>query len=195
MNRDLNQISNDDYNRVVTIFILTLFVILAIIFRSLILPISMISSIFITYFASVTITQWLLGFFGYGELNWAVPFFSLIIFAALGIDYSIFIIDRFREELTGRSIPDAIEQSIRRMGGVVITAVIILSGTFAALLPSGMIILIQVASIIIFALLFYAFIVLPLLVPAFVITFGRGNWWPFRMPGGREREHKFRDKE
>ena len=195
MNRDLNQISNDDYNRVVTIFILTLFVILAIIFRSLILPISMISSIFITYFASVTITQWLLGFFGYGELNWAVPFFSLIIFAALGIDYSIFIIDRFREELTGRSIRDAIEQSIRRMGGVVITAVIILSGTFAALLPSGMIILIQVASIIIFALLFYAFIVLPLLVPAFVITFGRGNWWPFRMPGGREREHKFRDKE
>ncbi|TVT27302.1 MMPL family transporter [Salinicoccus cyprini] len=195
MNRDLNQISNDDYNRVVTIFILTLFVVLAIIFRSLILPISMISSIFITYFASVTITQWLLGFFGYGELNWAVPFFSLIIFAALGIDYSIFIIDRFREELTGRSIRDAIEQSIRRMGGVVITAVIILSGTFAALLPSGMIILIQVASIIIFALLFYAFIVLPLLVPAFVITFGRGNWWPFRMPGGRAREDKFKDKE
>lgn len=195
MNRDLNQISNDDYNRVVIIFILTLFVVLAIIFRSLILPISMISSIFITYFASITITQWLLGFLGYGELNWAVPFFSLIIFAALGIDYSIFIIDRFREELADRSIRDAIEQSIRRMGGVVITAVIILSGTFAALLPSGMVILIQVASVIIFALLFYAFIVLPLLVPAFVITFGRGNWWPFRMPGGRAREEKFRDKE
>ncbi|MFB9860789.1 MMPL family transporter [Salinicoccus siamensis] len=195
MNRDLNQISNDDYNRVVTIFILTLFVILAVIFRSLVLPISMISSIFITYFASVTITQWLLGLFGYGELNWAVPFFSLIIFAALGIDYSIFIIDRFREELTDRTIRGAIEQSIRRMGGVVITAVIILSGTFAALLPSGMIILIQVASIIIFALLLYAFVVLPLLVPAFVITFRRGNWWPFRMPGGREREEKFRDED
>ncbi|AKG74853.1 MMPL family transporter [Salinicoccus halodurans] len=195
MNRDLDEISTDDYTRVVTIFIATLFVILAIVFRSLILPVTMIGSIFVTYFASITITQWLLGLFGLGELNWAVPFFSLIIFAALGIDYSIFIIDRFREELANRSIRDAIEQSIRRMGVTVITAVIILSGTFAALLPSGMIILIQVASIIIFALLFYAFIVLPLLVPAFVITFRRGNWWPFRMPGGKEREDKFKDEE
>lgn len=193
MNRDLDEISTDDYTRVVTIFIATLFVILAVIFRSLILPVTMIGSIFVTYFASITITQWLLGLFGLGDLNWAVPFFSLIIFAALGIDYSIFIIDRFREELANKSIRDAIEHSIRRMGVTIITAVIILSGTFAALLPSGMIILIQVASIIIFALLFYAFIVLPLLVPAFVITFRRGNWWPFRMPGGKEREDKFKD--
>ncbi|WP_411842698.1 MMPL family transporter [Salinicoccus sp. HZC-1] len=195
MNRDLDEISTDDYTRVVTIFIATLFVILAIVFRSLVLPVTMIGSIFVTYFASITITQWLLGLFGLGELNWAVPFFSLIIFAALGIDYSIFIIDRFREELANKSIRDAIEHSIRRMGVTIITAVIILSGTFAALLPSGMIILIQVASIIIFALLFYAFIVLPLLVPAFVITFRRGNWWPFRMPGGKERENKFKDEE
>lgn len=195
MNRDLDEISTDDYTRVVTIFIATLFVILAVIFRSLILPVTMIGSIFVTYFASITITQWLLGLFGLGDLNWAVPFFSLIIFAALGIDYSIFIIDRFREELANKSIRDAIEHSIRRMGVTIITAVIILSGTFAALLPSGMIILIQVASIIIFALLFYAFIVLPLLVPAFVITFRRGNWWPFRMPGGKEREDKFKDDE
>ena len=195
MNRDLDEISTDDYTRVVTIFIATLFVVLAFVFRSLILPVTMIGSIFVTYFASLTITQWLLGLFGLGDLNWAVPFFSLIIFAALGIDYSIFIIDRFREELANKSIRDAIEHSIRRMGVTVITAVIILSGTFAALLPSGMIILIQVASIIIFALLFYAFIVLPLLVPAFVITFRRGNWWPFRMPGGKEREDKFKDED
>ncbi|WP_017549673.1 MMPL family transporter [Salinicoccus carnicancri] len=193
MNRDLDEISTDDYTRVVTIFIATLFIILAFVFRSLILPVTMIGSIFVTYFASLTITQWLLGLLGLGDLNWAVPFFSLIIFAALGIDYSIFIIDRFREELANKSIRDAIEHSIRRMGVTVITAVIILSGTFAALLPSGMIILIQVASIIIFALLFYAFIVLPLLVPAFVITFRRGNWWPFRMPGGKEREDRFKD--
>src|SRR5690625_2194391 len=195
MNRDLDEISTDDYTRVVTIFIATLFVVLAFVFRSLILPVTMIGSIFVTYFASLTITQWLLGLLGLGDLNWAVPFFSLIIFAALGIDYSIFIIDRFREELANKSIRDAIEHSIRRMGVTVITAVIILSGTFAALLPSGMIILIQVASIIIFALLFYAFIVLPLLVPAFVITFRRGNWWPFRMPGGKDREDRFKEED
>ena len=194
MNRDLDTLTSDDYTNVVIMFIVTLFVILTVLFRSLVLPVVMIGSIFVTYFASMTISQWILSMFGIDQLNWAVPFFSLIIFVALGIDYSIFIIDRFKEEVRYRTIRDAIETSIRRMGTVVITAVIILTGTFAALYPSGIAILVQVASIIIFALLFYAFIVLPLLVPALIVTLKRGNWWPLRMPGGKAREDRFEDK-
>lgn len=194
MNRDLDTVTSDDYTNVVILFIVTLFVILTVLFRSLVLPVLMIGSIFITYFASMTISQWILSMFGIDQLNWAVPFFSLIIFVALGIDYSIFIIDRFREEVKYRTIRDAIETSIRRMGTVVITAVIILTGTFAALYPSGIAILVQVTSVIIFALLFYAFIVLPLLVPAMIVTLKRGNWWPLRMPGGKAREDRLDDK-
>lgn len=194
MNRDLDTLTSDDYTNVVIMFIVTLFVILTVLFRSLVLPVVMIGSIFMTYFASMTISQWILSMFGIDQLNWAVPFFSLIIFVALGIDYSIFIIDRFKEEVRYRKIRDAIETSIRRMGTVVITAVIILTGTFAALYPSGIAILVQVTSIIIFALLFYAFIVLPLLVPALIVTLKRGNWWPLRMPSGKAREDRFEDK-
>lgn len=194
MNRDLDIVTSEDYTNVVILFIVTLFIILTVLFRSLVLPIMMIGSIFITYFASMTISQWILSMFGIDQLNWAVPFFSLIIFVALGIDYSIFIIDRFREEVKYRTIRDAIETSIRRMGTVVITAVIILTGTFAALYPSGIAILVQVTSLIIFALLFYAFIVLPLLVPAMIVTLKRGNWWPLKMPGGKAREDRFDDR-
>ena len=194
MNRDLDTVTSEDYTNVVILFIVTLFIILAVLFRSLILPIVMISSIFITYFASMTISQWILSLFGIDQLNWAVPFFSLIIFVALGIDYSIFIIDRFKEEVRYTTIRDAIEISIKRMGTVVITAVIILTGTFAALYPSGIAILVQVTSLIIFALFFYAFIVLPLLVPALIVTLKRGAFWPFRMPGGKGREDSFDDR-
>ena len=194
MNRDLDTVTSEDYTNVVILFIVTLFIILTVLFRSLTLPVLMIGSIFITYFASMTISQWILSMFGIDQLNWAVPFFSLIIFVALGIDYSIFIIDRFREEVKYRTIRDAIETSIRRMGTVVITAVIILTGTFAALYPSGIAILVQVTSVIIFALLFYAFIVLPLLVPAMIVTLKRGNWWPLKMPGGKAREDRFDDR-
>src|SRR5699024_2354489 len=82
MNRDLDEISTDDYTRVITICISTLFVILAIVFMSLNLPVTMIRSISVTYFASHNITQWLLGLLWLWNLSWAVPFFSLIIFAA-----------------------------------------------------------------------------------------------------------------
>src|SRR5699024_5956306 len=194
MNRDVDTVVSDDYTNVVILFIVTLFIILTVLFRSLVLPVMMIGSIFITYFASMTISQWILSMFGIDQLNWAVPVFSLIIFVALGIDYSIFIIDRFREEVKYRTIRDAFETSIRRMGTVVITAVIILTGTCAALYPSGIAILVQVTSVIIFALLFYAFVVLPLLVPAMIVTLKRGNWWPLRMPGGKAREDRLDDR-
>lgn len=47
------------------------------------------------------------------------------------------------------------------------------------MLPSGMLSLIEIASIVVIGLLLYAFIVLPLFVPVMVKLFGRGNWWPF----------------
>src|SRR5699024_9920887 len=118
----------------------------------------------------------------------------LIIFVALGIDYSIFIIDRFREEVKYRTIRDAIETSIRRMGTVVITAVIILTGTFAALYPSAIAILVQATRVIIFAFLLYALFVLLLLVPAMIVTLKRGNWWSLRLPGGKAREDRLDDR-
>src|SRR5699024_6417542 len=60
MNRDLDTLTSDDYTNVVIMFIVTLFVILTVLFRSLVLPVVMIGSIFMTYFASMTISQWIL---------------------------------------------------------------------------------------------------------------------------------------
>src|SRR5699024_8293162 len=71
MNRDLDTVTSDDYTNVVILFIVTLFIILTVLFRSLVLPVMMIVSIFITYFASTTISQWILSMFGIDQLNWA----------------------------------------------------------------------------------------------------------------------------
>jgi putative drug exporter of the RND superfamily len=70
--------------------------------------------------------------------------------------------------------------SMRKMGSVIITASIILAGTFAAMIPSGVLTLVQVATVIIIGLLLYGIVILPLLIPAVTVTFSEGNWWPFR---------------
>ncbi|MBH0339467.1 hypothetical protein BM86_29310, partial [Bacillus thuringiensis] len=54
----------------------------------------------------------------------------------------------------------------RHIGGVVLSAALILVGTFAALIPSGVLTLIQVASVVGVALLLLALIVMPILLPA-----------------------------
>lgn len=75
--------------------------------------------------------------------------------------------------------------TLGRMGSVIISAVIILCGTFAAMLPSGMLSLIQIAAVTIIGLVLYALVMLPLFIPVMVRLFGKANWWPFLSNTGK----------
>lgn len=59
------------------------------------------------------------------------------------------------------------------------SAAVILGGTFAAMLPSGVMSLLQIATIVLCGLFIYALLMLPLFIPVMVRTFGPANWWPF----------------
>ena len=182
INRDLSDISTSDFTQTVTIMLISLFVVLAILFRSFIMPLYMIGSLLLTYFTSVAVAEWIfVEGLGYDGISWAVPFFGFVMLVALGVDYSIFLMDRFREEASeGMTVSDAIKASMAKMGTVIITAAIILAGTFGAMVPSGVLSLVQIATIVITGLLLYGLIVLPLLIPAMTVSFGNGVWWPFR---------------
>lgn len=69
---------------------------------------------------------------------------------ALGVDYSIFLMMLYRE-LDGNAT-EMILDGVRHIGGVVISATVIIGGTFAALIPSGVITLIEVAMTVILGL-------------------------------------------
>ncbi len=182
INSDLNDTSKADFSRTVAIMIVSLFIVLAIMFRSFIMPLFMIGSLLLTYYTSVSIAELIfVNGLGYDGISWAVPFFGFVMLVALGIDYSIFLLDRFREEtINGLETKEAMYISMKKMGSVIITAAIILAGTFGAMMPSGVLSLVQIATIVITGLLLYGLIVLPLLIPAITVSFGSGVWWPFR---------------
>lgn len=182
MNSDLYDISSKDFKRTVIIMLASLFVVLTFLFRSAIMPLYMIGSLLLTYYTSIAVTELIfVNMLGYDGISWAVPFFGFILLIALGVDYSIFLLDRFREEsINGLNIREALTMSMAKMGTVIITASIILAGTFGAMMPSGVLSLVQIATIVITGLLLYGLIILPLLIPAITVSFGRGVWWPFR---------------
>ncbi|MGK7378933.1 MMPL family transporter [Planococcus sp. 1R117A] len=181
INSDLQEVSSSDFTKTVTIMLISLFVILSILFRSLIMPLYMIGSLLLTYYTSISIAELIfVNGLGYDGISWAVPFFGFVMLVALGVDYSIFLLDRFREEsANGGTVRDAMRTSMAKMGTVIITAAIILAGTFGAMMPSGVLSLVQIATIVITGLLLYGLIVLPLLIPAISVSFDRGVWWPF----------------
>lgn len=179
VNADLKELSTTDFSRTMVIMIIGLFIVLTILFRSMIMPIYMIASLPLTYYTSISITELIfVNGLGNAGVSWAVPFFSFVILIALGVDYSIFLLDRFKEEVH-LGIHQGVIRSMSKMGSVIITAAIILAGTFAAMMPSGVNTLMQVASVIIIGPPLYGLVILPLLMPAIIVTFGEGNWWPF----------------
>jgi RND superfamily putative drug exporter len=177
---DMKQISDRDYTQTVILMLIGIGLILIALLRSFIMPMYILLSLVVTYYTAMGITELIyVNLLGYSGLNWAMPFFGFVVLMALGVDYSIFLMDRFNEH---RNMPvkDAILHAMKNMGGVISSAAIILGGTFAAMIPSGVMALVEFATILIVGLLLYNILMLPLFIPVMVKMFGKANWWPFK---------------
>jgi len=176
---DLGNLSDADFSRTVTLMLSGIAIILFLMLRSVVMPIYLILSLILTYFTAASITELLyVDLLGYDGIGWAVPFFAFVILIALGIDYSIFLMDRFNE-YKDRPVKEAMLVAMRKMGTVIISAAIILGGTFAAMMPAGVLSLLQIATLILIGLVLYVLVILPLFIPVMAKLFGRANWWPF----------------
>ncbi len=166
---DLQKLSNGDFLRTVVIMLVGIGLALMIVTRSLVQALTIIGTLVVTYLGSLQITRWLSGYLMARDmLTWNTPFFSFIMLIALGVDYSIFLMMRYRED--AKEIPDVrrrILNSATIIGTVVISAAIILGGTFAALIPSNVLTLIQVAMTVIIGLIILV-LTLPIIMSAMV---------------------------
>lgn len=166
---DLQKTANGDFLRTVAIMLIGIGMALMIVTRSLVQALTIIGTLIVTYFGSLQVTRWLSGYLMARDmLTWNTPFFSFIMLIALGVDYSIFLMMRYRDDAS--AIPDVrrrILHSATIIGTVVISAAIILGGTFAALIPSNVLTLIQVATTVIVGLIILA-ITLPIIMSAMI---------------------------
>ena len=181
VNRDLKTISDEDFNRTALIMLSGIFIVLVFLLRSLVMPLYIMASLIITYIASITFTEIIfIDILGHAGISWAVPFFGFVMLMALGVDYSIFLMGRFGELVRDLPIKEAMVKAMGQIGTVILSAAIILAGTFGAMMPSGVMSLLQIATLVLTGLLLYAFVMLPLFIPVMVQLFGNKNWWPFK---------------
>ncbi|MFJ5771780.1 MMPL family transporter [Psychrobacillus sp. NPDC093180] len=165
---DMNDVLSRDLSRTTVIVIIGVLLVLFLVIRSFWTPVFITASLVGAYYTAMFIINFIfLNLLGYAGISSFVPFFSFIIIVALGVDYSIFLMMRFKEypDLTPK---EAIVLASKHTGGVIISAVIILGGTFATLIPAGIILLTELAIAVITGLIVLCFILLPLFVPALI---------------------------
>jgi RND superfamily putative drug exporter len=159
---DTHHIASSDFTRTAVIMLVGILLALMVITRSILQPVYILGTLLLAYVTSLSLTRWLSSaVLGQNMLTWNTPFFSFVMLVALGVDYSIFLMMKYREfGLTNGTPSKRIIAASSVIGAVVISAAVILSGTFAALIPSGVLTLIQVALAVIIGLIILV-IILP----------------------------------
>ncbi|WP_026881532.1 MMPL family transporter [Clostridium akagii] len=166
---DLNNIATHDITFTQIIVLSAIFILLVLVIRSFWIPVYIVGSLLVAYYTAISVTSFLTSklFSDVGGMSWNVPFFSFVVIAALGVDYSIFLMTRFRE-YPDTDPKEAIVLAARNIGGVVMSAALILAGTFATLYPSNIHILMELAICVVTGLFLLSCILLPIVIPALI---------------------------
>jgi RND superfamily putative drug exporter len=131
------------------------------------------SSIAASFGLSVLIWQDLFGI----KIHWIVMALSVIILLAVGSDYNLLLVSRFREEIHA-GLKTGIIRSMAGTGGVVTAAGLVFAFTMASMLGSDLRVLGQFGSTVCIGLLLDTLIVRTLLMPSIATLLGRWFWWP-----------------
>ncbi len=187
---DLIDAMNADTPRIVLLASLGVLVVIGLLLRSVVAPIFLLASVFLTVGSTLAITAFLfqrvLDFRVQG-VDWTVPIFLFVLLVVLASDYSIFLMSRVKEEAETHGLVAGVARGVAHTGGVISAAGIILAATFGALALGPIASLVETGFAIAVGVLLDTFVVRPLVIPAIARLLGRWAWWPgplFRAPSG-----------
>ncbi|MET0899030.1 MAG: MMPL family transporter, partial [Mycobacterium sp.] len=122
---------------------------------------------------AVLVWQYIFGI----HLYWIVVPLAIILLLAVGADYNLLLISRFKEEMHA-GLNTGMIRSMAGTGRVVTAAGLVFSGTMAAFIFSDLVILGQIGTTIALGLLFDTLIVRSFMTPSIAALLGKWFWWP-----------------
>jgi len=154
--------------------------IMMIITRSLIAAIVIVGTVAVSLGASfglsVLLWQYILGI----QLYWVVLALAVILLLAVGSDYNLLLISRFKEEIHA-GLNTGIIRAMAGSGSVVTAAGLVFAVTMCGFVFSGLQTLGQIGTTIGLGLLFDTLIVRSFMTPSIATLLGRWFWWPQRV--------------
>jgi RND superfamily putative drug exporter len=162
-------------------------VLLVLVFRSLLVPLVGVLGFLLTIGASLGATVavfqwgWLAGAVNLdttGPLISLTPILVIGILFGLAMDYQVFLVSRMHEAHSHGANPlDAITTGFRQAAPVVVAAALIMFAVFAGFVPAGEPTMKSIAFALAIGILFDAFVVRMVLVPAALALLGEHAWW------------------
>jgi RND superfamily putative drug exporter len=125
---------------------------------------------------SVLVWEKLLGI----DLYWIVLALAIILLLAVGSDYNLLLISRFKEEIHA-GLNTGIIRAMASTGAVVTAAGLVFAATMGSFVFSNLRVLGQIGTTIGLGLLFDTLVVRSFMTPAVAALLGRWFWWPMKV--------------
>jgi RND superfamily putative drug exporter len=184
---DITQAAHRDTLLLIPLVLVVIGVIIALLLRAIVAPLVLVGATALSFAAAFGLSTllWRYGF-GYSGIEAQLPLYIFIFLVALGVDYTIFLSARIREEARHIGTRPAILRGLGVTGGVITAAGIVMAGTFAALAQLPDVSVAQVGIAVALGVLLDTVLVRTVLVPATLLILGESAWWPARQRHGME---------
>ncbi|MGN7777984.1 MMPL family transporter [Mycolicibacterium sp. 22603] len=161
-------------------------VVLAVLFvllRSLLAPLILVSVTVLSALAALGLGGWAsVHLFGFPALDNGTPLFAFLFLVALGVDYTIFLVTRAKEETPEYGNRQGIVRAVSATGAVITSAGIVLAAVFCVLGVLPLIVLTQIGIIVGLGIVLDTFVVRTVIIPALFTLIGPRIWWPALRP-------------
>ncbi|GLB82057.1 membrane protein [Mycobacterium kiyosense] len=160
---------------ILAVILLVLYVLL----RSALAPPTLLAATILGALAALGLGGWAsMHVVGFPALDNIAPLYAFLFLAALGVDYTIFLVTRAREEAAEHGARDGMVRAVSVTGGVITSAGIVLAAVFCVLGVLPLIVMTQLGIIVGLGILLDTFVVRTLVIPALFALIGDRIWWP-----------------
>jgi RND superfamily putative drug exporter len=157
-----------------------IFIVMLVITRSVIAAAVIVGTVLLSlgsaFGLSVLIWQHIIGL----DVHWMVLAMSVIILLAVGSDYNLLLVARFKEEIHA-GLKTGIIRAMGGSGSVVTSAGLVFAFTMMSMAVSDLRVIGQVGTTIGLGLLFDTLVVRSFMTPSIAALLGRWFWWPQRV--------------
>ncbi|MFN8107615.1 MAG: MMPL family transporter [Nocardioidaceae bacterium] len=170
---DSGHAARADFWLVAPLVLLLSLVMLMILLRSVVAPVALVAINALSAAAAIgggaILSKLILGV---PAVDSQLPLLAFIFLVALGIDYSIFLSHRIKQESQGRGVKDGAIRGLATTGTVITSAGLVLAGVFLALGTLPLMILGQLGIIVALGVLVDTLVVRTIMVPALLVVLG-----------------------
>lgn len=178
---DQDSTMDRDLRLIFPLILLVVLGVLIVLLRALIAPLLLLASVVLSFGAALGTAALVYHAIGFPEVDKTVLLMGFLFLVALGVDYTIFLMTRAREEVHQYGHVDGVRRALAVTGGVITSAGVVLAATFSVLAMMPIVFMMQIGIIVGLGILLDTFVVRTLLVPGLVLDAGPRSWWlPFR---------------